>query len=530
MPAPHDPHRRRLILLAAAAAGSVWLPACAASPKWASTPFSLGVASGAPATDSVVLWTRLRPTHGELPEGGRVPLPVRWEVADDDGFRHIVRSGETQALPQLAHSVHIEVDGLAPDRWYHFRFHSGDATSPVGRTRTLPAEGAMPGRLRVSYASCQRWEHGHYAAWRHMREEQLDFVLFLGDYIYEYPNATAAVRSFPTLGFVKTLDEYRQRHELHRSDAHLQAMHAACPWLLTWDDHEVQNDYAGVLEGDWRPAGLNASGDFAARRAAAYQAYYEHMPLRARDFAAALAQGRPGGELRLHTRYRFGRLADLLLLDARQFRDRQACGPDGQPAIAVDPATCAAWNDPARSLLGAAQERWLVEQFAQAGAGWTVMGQQTLFGQRDVRPGPGELFSNDGWDGYAAARARITGALRGHAVANPVFLGGDIHEHWVGHVKSDYRRPDSETLGVEFCGTSITSRPGAPERTPARLAENPHFVFADAVHRGYGVAEFTPARLTATLRGLDDARREDARLSTLATFHVAAGERRLERA
>ena len=158
------------------------------------------------------------------------------------------------------------------------------------------------------------------------------------------------------------------------------------------------------------------------------------------------------------------------------------------------------------------------------------MGQQTLFGQRDVRPGPGEQFSNDGWDGYAAARGRVTGALRRHAVANPVFLGGDIHEHWVGHVKADYRRPDSETLGVEFCGTSITSRPGAPERTPARLAENPHFVFADSAHRGYGVAEFTPARMSATLRGLDDARREDAQVSTLATFHVAAGERRLERA
>jgi alkaline phosphatase D len=384
--------------------------------------------------------------------------------------------------------------------------------------------------LRIAYASCQRWEHGHYAAWRHMRAEPLDFVLFLGDYIYEYPNATAAVRSFPTLGWVKTLPEYRERYAMHRSEPSLQAMHAACPWLVTWDDHEVQNDYAGMHPGDPRPLRMNAVADFAARRAAAYQAFYEHMPVRAAEFARALVGGGPAGELRLHTRYRFGRLADLLLLDGRQYRDAQVCSQEGRPGGTLDPATCAAWADPARTLLGAAQERWLDQALAEAPQAWTVLGQETLFGQRDLRPGPGRLFSTDGWDGYPAARQRLLASLQRHHVANPVFLGGDVHENWVGHVLADYARPDSEVLGVEFCGTSITSRPGSVDRLPARLAESPHFVFADGAHRGFGVAEFTPARLTTTLRVLDDARRLDANVSTLARFSVEAGRRRVERA
>lgn len=531
MNAPRDPHRRRLLQAAAAAAGLAAATGCAGRGKWEADPFSLGVASGSPAADSVVLWTRLLPARGGLPDGGRSPLPVRWEIAHDPTFSRIAQRGEAMALPQLAHSVHVEAQGLAPDRWYFYRFHAGDATSPVGRTRTLPAPDAQPGRLRLSYASCQRWEHGHYAAWRHMREEQLDLVMFLGDYIYEYPNATAAVRSFPTLGWVHTLEQYRERYALHRSDANLQAMHAQCPWLLTWDDHEVQNDYAGATEGDRYPWDLNASGDFAARRAAAYQAYYEHMPVRASEFARALAQGAKGPELRLHSRYRFGRLADLLLLDTRQFRDPQVCSSRApRPAGYGTPAACPAWNDPRRTLLGAAQEQWLDTQLAQSGGGWTVLGQQTLFGRRDTQPGPGELLWNDGWDGYPAARARLTDSLQRHSVRDAVLLGGDVHENWVGHVKADYTRPDSPAVGVEFCGTSITSKSGAPEGVAARLAENPHFVFADGFQRGYGVAEFTPARLTTSLRALDDATRRDAGVSTLARFAVERGRARVERA
>jgi alkaline phosphatase D len=191
---------------------------------------------------------------------------------------------------------------------------------------------------------------------------------------------------------------------------------------------------------------------------------------------------------------------------------------------------CAASSDPRRSLLGAAQEQWLDAQLAQAGGGWTVLGQQTLFGRRDNQPGPGEQLWNDGWDGYPAARARLTASLQRHAVRDTVLLGGDVHENWVGHVKADYTRADSPALGVEFCGTSITSQSGAPELVAARLAENPHFVFADGWQRGYGVAEFTPARLTTSLRVLDDAKRRDAQVATLARFEVERGRARVERA
>jgi alkaline phosphatase D len=517
------PDRRALLRLACAAATGAWLPACA-QVRWRVDPFSLGVASGAPAPESVVLWTRLVAPGwlGSLPEGD---ITLRWEVAHDEAFSRVVRQGHAVATPEFAHSVHAEVDGLEPDRWYFYRFISGEAISPTGRTRTLPAAHAAPSGLRLAYASCQRWEHGQYGAYRHMRDEQLDFVLFLGDYIYEYPNATAAVRNFPTLGLVRTLAEYRQRHALHRSDPLLQAMHAHCPWLVTWDDHEVQNDYAGDHPGDDRPLGLNAGWDFPSRRAAAYQAYYEHMPLRAADFARAAARM----PLRLHGRVRFGQLADILLLDSRQYRDPQVCGHPRRPSAVVDPARCPELHDPARTYLGAAQEQWLEGALGTASRAWTVIGQQTLFGRRDNLPGPGERLWNDGWDGYPAARQRVTDAIQRHRVANPVFLGGDVHENWVGHVLPDYARPDSTPLGVEFCGTSITSRAAGAARAAQRLAENPHFIFADGWRRGYGVAEFTPGRMTTTLRVVEDVSRLDTGIETLARFEVEAGRRRVER-
>jgi len=520
----HCPDRRTLLRLACAAATGAWLPG-GAQVRWRFDPFSLGVASGSPAADSVVLWTRLVSPGwlDSLPEGA---VPVRWEVAHDQAFSQGVQRGEAAATPELAHSVHAQVNGLEPDRWYFYRFMTGDAVSPTGRTRTLPAASASPSRLRLAYASCQRWEHGHYGAYRHMRDEQLDFVLFLGDYIYEYPNATAAVRNFPTLGLVRTLGEYRQRHALHRSDPMLQAMHAQCPWLVTWDDHEVQNDYAGEHPGDDRPFGLNAGWDFASRRAAAYQAYYEHMPLRATDFARAMGRV----SLRLHQRLRFGQLADILLLDSRQYRDPQVCGHPRRPSGVVDPDKCPELSDPGRTYLGAEQEQWLEGALGSASRAWTVVGQQTLFGRRDNLFGPGVRLWNDGWDGYPAARQRVTDAIQRHRVANPVFLGGDVHENWVGHVLADYARPDSPPVGVEFCGTSITSRAGGASRVAQRLTENPHFIFADGWRRGYGVAEFTPGRMTTTLRVVEDVSRPDTGIETLARFEVEAGRRRVEQA
>ena len=515
------PDRRRLLRVAVAAAAAGWLPRSAWSqPRITEPPFTLGVASGSPDATSVVLWTRL-----VAPSLGMLPVTVRWEVADDEGFHRIVQQGQAQALPELAHAVHVEASGLPSDRWFFYRFMTDAWVSTTGRTRTLPAPGAAMQQLRLAYASCQRWEHGYFSAYRHMRTDAPDAVVFLGDYIYEYARAARPVRA--TDGQVTvSLAQYRDRYALHRSDPDLQAMHAACPWFFTWDDHEVQNDYAGERAGDGEPLGV----DFPGRRAAAYQAYYEHLPLRASQLTRALQGLVNGAELRVYGEHRFGTLAHLCLLDTRQYRSPQACNPPGRASFSLDPATCTEWNDPARTLLGAVQERWLDERLAVQDAAWTLLGQSTVFGQRDLHSGPGRVLWNDGWDGYPVARARVQAALHRHRTPNPVLLGGDVHENWVGHVKADYDDPRSAALGVEFCGTSISSRSTQPERIAERLAENPHFVHADSLRRGYGLATFTPGRLQVQLRSIDDVTRRETKVATEAAFVVEAGRPVVEKA
>lgn len=516
--------RRQLLRHAAGIATSLWLPHSAWSQhSWSTYPFSLGVASGSPDHQSVVLWTRLVANgHRSLAAGD---ITVRWEVAHDAQFRQLVVSGQSTALAQLGHSVHVEVPNLKPDRWYFYRFMSGDAVSAMGQTRTFPAPDAVVSKLRLSYASCQHWEHGFYAAHRHMRDEQLDLVMFLGDYIYEYAAPKKSVRRGGD-DWCLTLDDYRGRYALYKTDPDLQAMHAACPWMVTWDDHEVQNDYAGLTPGDKGPTVAN----FAARRAVAYQAFYEHMPLRASVLTRALDGLADGAEMRIYGSVPYGRLANLILLDDRQYRDAQACTKDGKlGSSTVNPEQCPAWRNSRRTLLGAAQEQWLDDAFRRSSTRWNVVAQQTVFGQRDFKRGSGLSFSNDGWDGYASARERLIGSMQRHHLANPVILGGDVHANWVGHIKADYSDPSSATLGVEFCGTSISSNGGNNEKLADHLAENPHFVFADRAKRGYGVVEITPKGLTATLRAVDDVTLADSGISTLAKFAVETGRAQLHR-
>ncbi|MFZ2737948.1 MAG: alkaline phosphatase D family protein [Burkholderiaceae bacterium] len=509
-----------------ATATCLWLPRSAWSrERWSSNPFALGVASGSPTHDSVVLWSRLLlPMQDRLSHSA---LTVHWELAHDEGFKSIVQRGQTSALPELAHSVHVELHALAPDRWYFYRFRAGEAFSAVGRTRTLAAPGARVASLRLAYASCQRWEHGYYSAYRHMRSENLDAVLFLGDYIYESPGTARPVRQAAG-NWALSLDDYRDRYALYKSDPDLQAMHAHCPWLLTWDDHEVQNDYAGWQAGNTGPGVVS----FAQRRASAYQAFYEHMPIRSSSLTRSLAGLTSGAELRLYSRVRHGQLASLYLLDSRQYRDPQVCTRDGAlGASLVKPEQCPLWHDPSRSLLGAQQEQWLEAEMGQAAAEqgvWNVLGQQTIFGKRDNLSGPGQIHWNDGWDGYSSARRRLTDAMQKQLLPNPVLLGGDIHENWVGHVKADYEQESSANLGVEFCGTSISSRASSGKKLPQRLAENRHFVYAQAQSRGYGVVEFTPMQLTTRLRVVDDVTKRDGAISTLAQFTVQAGRPQLE--
>ncbi|AVS68971.1 alkaline phosphatase [Paracidovorax avenae] len=500
--------------LAAALAVPGALPRRAwSSPGWGNDPFALGVASGDPAPDGFVLWTRLMPPE---PGGAAGPATVRWELAHDDRFRRIVRQGTATALPELAHSVHVELRGLEPGRWYFYRFLHGDAASPTGRTRTAPSLADPQPHLRLAFASCQRWEHGCYAAWNDVCRHAPDLVLFLGDYIYEYasPADPSGLARVHALRHARTLADFRDRYALHRSDPALQAAHAAAPWAVTWDDHEVENDYAGL-------SGREPEAAFADLRAAAYQAFYEHMPLR----AAALQAGGSFGGLQLYRRLAWGRLAHLHLLDARQFRSRQACRPPGAgDAGAVRPAHCPELGDPARSFLGVGQERWLdaglAEDAAPAGDGstprWSVIAQQTLFSPRRT---PSGRQGTDSWDGYPSARERLLASLAGRAPRNTVFLGGDIHQNYVCEVRGP--APDGPILASEFCGTSISSRAGTTqERVDAIVRLNPHVLLARSDLRGWGLADVTPQRWTTVLRTVDDPLQPDSACATLARFVV----------
>lgn len=512
--------RRQLLQLAASSAALLALPKTGwTRQNWKINPFSMGIASGSPASDSIVLWTRLDPDAVEAAGLIRQASPVIWQIAHDDKFTKIVAKGTVQAEPLLAHSVHAEVSGLAPDRQYFYRFIAGDAISPIGRTRTFPVADAKPARLRLAYASCQQWGSGYYSAYRQMCNEDLDVVMFLGDYMYEYPNSRPVDVRPTTGGWITTLDGYRSRYALHKSDSNLQAIHAACPWLMTWDDHEVQNDYAGTQQGENGPPVT----DFMARRSAAYQAFYEHMPVKRTDFAQIISK--TGENARVFGSTQYGNLATLYLLDDRQFRDPQVCNPNNRPGSSrVNPANCPELNLPHRTLLGQEQEGWLKRKFESSKAQWNVLGQQTIFGSRNFDTNGKVLFNNDGWDGYPVARQRLIDAMQSTRLSNPVVLGGDIHENWVGHILANYDQPDSPKVGVEFCGTSISS----PTKTSQTRVEqirsvNPHFVFANSEYRGYGVVEFTNTSLTTTLKAVKDVTQPDSEVFPLAKFEVESG-------
>ncbi|MFD2367152.1 alkaline phosphatase D family protein [Pseudoduganella sp. GCM10020061] len=488
--------------------------AIAARPPGTRYPFTLGVASGSPLPDAVVIWTRI--IDDPLGAGPPVALNVRWEMATDEQFRRIVARGAATALPQLAHSIHVDVQGLEPGRWYWYRFMLGDAVSPVGRTRTAPAAGSLPGLLKLAVASCQHWEFGSYAAHRHIASASPDLVAFLGDYIYEWgayalEHPTRARRVSESF----TLDEYRRRYAQYKSDRNLQAAHHAAPWIVTWDDHEVANDYAGD-----RDERLDVQ--FRLRRAAAYQAFYEHMPIRpiagANDYANA----------RIYQRYDWGRLARFHVLDNRQYRAVQACTPTNRGgSTSVWRNACAALADPNRSLLGPAQERWLDTGLRGSAARWNIIAQQTLMAEssqtRIVRAVDGR-FWNDGWDGYSAARTRLLESLRG--VSNPVVLGGDVHTFYANELRPDFVRPVSRAnpvVATEFVGTSVTSGSRPQARTEQYVEMNPHVKYGRSDKRGYMLMEITPGETRTIFLGLDDVRDERSGIAALASFRVRDG-------
>ena len=486
------------------------LGALAAAPAFsdsASYPFSLGVASGYPSPAGVVLWTRLT---GDL---GPLAIPVRWEVASDDSMKKIISHGEMNADPEWAHSVHVEVQGLEPDRWYWYRFTALDAQSTIGRTRTAPAASARPARLRFAFASCQHYEQGYFGAYRHIVADQPDLLVFLGDYLYESSWGKELVRSHGS-PVPYALEQYRARHALYKTDPDLQAAHAACPWIVTWDDHEVVNDYADDRSAD----GMDRKS-FLERRAAAYRAYYEHMPLPARM--------RPDGpHMRIYTQLGWGALARFYLLDNRQYRSWQACPRPGRRggSNTVDVEACPRLGAPGRSMLGRAQERWLDGAFNETRAKWNILAQSTLMAQIDQQPGPGRRAWTDGWDGYPAARGRLLESVVAREISNPVVIGGDVHSFNVCQLKSDFDDPASPVVASEFVGTSITSQAWPQERIDELLPDNPHVLYAEGRYRGYTRVDLGEKLWKADLRAMESVQTRDAACRTLATFVVENGK------
>jgi alkaline phosphatase D len=454
-----------------------------------------------------VLWTRLAPQPllgGGMPDR---PVPVRWEVAEDERFRRIRRRGTALAYPDLAHSVHVEVSGLRADTEYHYRFRAGQEVSPVGRTRTAPAEHARPRRLRFAFASCQDYQAGAYTAHQHLAEEDLAFVAFLGDYIYEgAPNPTA-LRQHDGTGEPLTLDDYRARHARYRSDPDLQASHGAFPWIVTLDDHEIDNNWADDIPQDPE---LQSPEAFRARRIAAFRAYWEHMPLRRTSIPN-------GPDMRIYRRLWWGDLLQIDVLDTRQYRSDQ-------------PTDLAGANNPAQTMLGAEQERWLDEGLARSRTRWNVLAQQTMVAQNDRTAGPVETFDFDNWDGYRAARQRLLASLG--RVRNPVVVTGDRHATWISDLEQDFYDPASPTVGAELTGTSITSGgDGSREVFHATydpiMVDSPHWKFIDN-GRGYLRCDIDRSRWLTDLRTVSTVRSQQATVSTFASFVTEDGRRGVE--
>jgi alkaline phosphatase D len=506
--------KRRTVLRgggALAALAIVGAPRFARAEHWHKLqwPYTMGVASGDPWPDSVILWTRLAPSPQD--PGGGMPAraePVWWQVARDEQFRDIVRWGLTWARPEHGHSVHVEADGLRPRRTYFYRFWAGGHFSPVGRTRTAPGYGDDPRELKFAFASCQHFETGYYTAYEHMAREDLDFVAFLGDYMYENP-PNPRVRSHTGVAEPLTVDDYRARYANYRSDEHLQRAHALFPWIMTFDDHEVDNDWSADVPQDPE---LQTRDAFLARRAAAFQAYYECMPLR--------RFSKPNGpDIQVYRRLTFGKLMEVNVLDTRQFRSVTApCGYGTGP-------NCDAVLDPTRTMLGEGQEQWLFRGLKRSHARWNVLAQQVPFAYLDVGPEGEERTRHDKWDGYPTARQRVSEFLHEEQVNNPVVITGDVHSAWMQVAHLNPYDPESDAVATEFVGTSISSGGDGADQSasaPAIMAKNPHLLFQSA-RRGYVSCTITKDLWRGEFRTLPYVSTPGAAIATAASFVVEEG-------
>ena len=518
IPTSSAQRRRSFLQTTSLAAAAMWsgqaLGVVKSTPSFQAYPFQLGVASGDPAADGFVLWTRLAPRPLEA-GGGMVsePVKVRWEVAEDEGMTRVVAKGVANAVPEWAHSVHVEVEGLRPGRWYWYRFLAGAEASPVGRTRTLPEEDRNDERLRFAFASCQHYETGLYTAYEHMLREDVDLVFHLGDYIYEGAGLDQRIRKH--LGpEIVTLDDYRVRHAQYKSDTALQAMHAAAPWFVTWDDHEFDNNCAGDISEE---NGVDPVA-FLKRRAAAYQAYFEHMPLRRSSLPK-------GPDMRIYRTARWGKLAQFYVLDTRQYRTDQPCGDGNKPPCSEALASDA-------TILGREQREWLFRGLAKSQCLWNALAQQVMIARVDRKAGPEVTHSMDQWPGYESERRALLKHLSESGVRNPVAFAGDIHSNWANELIADFDDLGSKSVAVEFVGTSISSGghgSAKPRDLEALYSENPFVKFHNA-ERGYVCCEVTEKQWKARFRTVASVTEPGAAVSTRAEYVVEDGRAILNRA
>jgi len=513
--------RRSLLRTAGLTTSGLLLPrtlSLAAVPRaWKADPFSLGVASGEPRATSVLLWTRLAPdplSADPAAPGGMTGESqiLHYEVATDEQMRHVVRRGKAVADRTYGYSVHQPVAGLSPGRDYWYRFTSGSAASPIGRARTAPA--GRHDKLHFAYFSCSNWEHGYFSPYRHGADEHPDFGIFLGDYIYEYvdkrtPNLPRHHANTECL----TLADYRLRYAQYRTDPDLARLHETTSTIHTWDDHEVQNDYA-----DRYSQNFVDPLEFLKRRAAAYQAFYENMPV---------ANVPNGSAMRVYDRFDFGDLMQIDLLDGRQYRSREACyGPPKKGGGHQESAaTCPELTDPSRSMIGLEQEAWLFDGLAKSKAHWNLIAQDVMMaGFKEKGPGgTSDNYWTDDWNGYPASRARLLQHIADSKPSNPVVITGDIHSFWANDLKADFSDPNAPTIGTELTGTSVTS-PGPPyDLFKSFLPDNPHIKFFESRKRGYVSVRLSRKALTAKYQTVSDINDPKATVSTLKTFVVENG-------
>lgn len=540
---------RRTVLASAPVAGVA--VGALGSPSDAGTThrvFQHGVASGDPLPDAVVLWTRVTPTASALPGSGRGPrTDVVWEVATDRRFRRIVKRGAAATSAARDHTVKVDVRGLAPATWHWYRFRAAGQVSRVGRTRTAPAHDAELRHLRLGFTSCANWQAGYFAAYRGLAaRDDLHLIVHLGDYFYEYGPGQYGygkddvdVRRHVPAHEVLSLADYRQRHAQYKTDRDLQDLHAAYPWIITWDDHEVANDqWSGGAE-NHTPA---TEGSWTRRRARAHRAYDEWMPVRMNG-TAALGDGD-----RLYRRFRFGQLAEISMLDLRSYRSEQVASP-GPGVGAVD--------DPARTITGAAQMTWLKQSLASTAVQWKIIGNPVMIAPVDFGTLPRELatalhtatgvlptdgipYNVDQWDGYTADRRTVFQHLADHQTRDVVFITGDIHSGWAADLPADTSLYPAvgESLAVEFVGASITSNnlkdiTGAPPRTASVAVEtvikaaNRHIQYLDFDSHGFCVLDVTPERTQCDWFVIGDRRVRTSPATWSVSYRTLAGSNAL---